>query len=343
MTKTRKNAIVSRLDKRREESVKKMNLLVRNAKKIVVMGAAAASFSAIFVRLIEAGPIAIGFYRLTFSIPFFMVAVLIWHRKELRAITKRQLAGGMLGGLFLAGHYFTWFTAINHTTIASAVVLVNISPIIILFITALIFRERTNLKAVIGVVTALIGAAIITGGDYSFAGDAVYGDIMAALGALLFSLYFITGRKMRKELNATIYVFIVFSTCWLAFAVGMIATGTQFTGYPAEDYFYLFAFAMVCQIGAHAVFNWCLGHVSPLYISTIETGEAIFASALAVILFSEFPTLWQWIGGGITICGLLYYNYHDSAGQAKEVRDRTGPDDNEVRDLTGQDDPEQKY
>ncbi|HVI42508.1 MAG TPA: DMT family transporter [Anaerovoracaceae bacterium] len=301
-----------------------MNIFERNAKKIVVMGAVAASVSAIFVRLVHADPIAIGFYRLTFAVPFFAVTVFMRHREELKSITKKQLAGCMLGGLFLAGHYFTWFTAIGHTTVASAVVICNISPIIILIITALFLREKTNLKAVIGVVIALIGAAIITGGDYSFAGKAIFGDIMAFFGALFYALYFLAGRKMRKEINAAVYVFLVFSTCWLAFTIGMVATGTHFTGYSTKDYLYLFAFAMVCQIGAHAVFNWCLGHVSPLYISTIETGESIFASALAVLLFAEIPTAWQWIGGGITICGILYYNYHDIDNQKEEPPDRPG-------------------
>lgn len=301
-----------------------MNIFERNSKKIVIMAAVAASFSAIFVRLINASAIAIGFYRLTFAVPFFIVTVFLWHREELKKITKKQVAGCMLGGLFLAGHYFTWFTAIGHTTIASAVVLCNISPIIILIITAMIFREKTNVKAVIGVIIALLGAAIITGGDYSFAGKAIYGDIMAFFGALFYALYFLVGRKMRKEINAPIYVFFVFTTCWAAFAVGMVATGTPFTGYSATDYIYLFAFAMVCSIGAHAVFNWCLGHVSPLYISTIETGESIFAAALAALAFGEIPTLWQWIGGGITICGLLYYNYHDSGNQSGEIQNQSG-------------------
>ena len=298
-----------------------MNILERNSKKIVVMAAVAASFSAIFVRLIHASAIAIGFYRLTFAVPFFIVTVFLWHREELKTITKRQVFGCMLGGLFLAGHYFTWFTAISHTTIASAVVLCNISPIIILIITTLIFREKTNLKAGIGVIIALLGAAIIAGGDYSFAGKAIYGDVMAFFGALFYALYFLVGRKMRKEVNAPIYVFFVFSTCWAAFAIGMFATGTQFTGYSIKDYIYLFAFAMVCSIGAHAVFNWCLGHVSPLYISTIETGESIFAGALAALIFGEIPSLWQWIGGGITIFGLLYYNYHDNNSHKEEAKD----------------------
>lgn len=289
-----------------------MNIFERNAKKIVVMGAVAASFSAIFVRLIHASAIAIGFYRLTFAVPFFAVVVFLRHREELKKITVKQAAGCVLGGLFLAGHYFTWFTAIEHTTVASAVVLCNISPIIILIITALVFREKTTWKAVIGVFLALIGAAIITGGDYSFAGKAIYGDIMAFLGALFYALYFLVGRRMRKEINAPVYVFFVFTACWAAFAVGMLATGTRFTGYSGMDYLYMFAFAMVCSIGAHAVFNWCLGHVSPLYISTIETGESIFAAMLAALIFREIPTAWQLIGGIVTIIGLLYYNYHDN-------------------------------
>lgn len=288
-----------------------MNIFERNAKKVVVAAAVAASFSAIFVRLIHASAVAIGFYRLTFAVPFFAAAVFLNHREELKKITKKQAAGCMLGGFFLAGHYFTWFTALGHTTVASAVVLCNISPIIILMITALVFREQTTLKAVIGVVVALIGAAIITGGDYSFAGEAIYGDVMAFFGALFYSLYFLVGRKMRKEISAPIYVFFVFVACWMVFAVGMIVSGTRFTGYSGGDYFYLFAAAMVCQIGAHAVFNWCLGHVSPLYISTIETGESIFAAILAALIFREIPTPWQLVGGAITICGLLYYNYHE--------------------------------
>jgi drug/metabolite transporter (DMT)-like permease len=295
-----------------------MNIFERNAKKIVVFGAIAASFSGIFVRLINAGAVAIGFYRLSFAVPFFAAAVLLKNRAELKALTKKQVAGCMLGGLFLAGHYFSLFTAVNNTTIASAVMLCNISPIIILIITALIFREKTTAKAVVGVVIALAGAAIITGGDYSFAGKAVFGDLMAFAGALFYALYFLVGRTMRKEINVPVYVFIVFSTCWAVFLVGMLATGTPFTGYSGRDFFYLFVFAMVCSIGAHAVFNWCLAHVSPLYISTIETVETIFAAILAALIFGEIPTLWQWIGGGVTICGLLYYNFHDIEDQKEK-------------------------
>jgi len=301
-----------------------MNLFIRNAKKVVVMATVFASFSGIFVRLINAGAIAIGFYRLTFAVPFFAAAVLMKHREELRALTLKQAAGCVLGGLFLAGHYFSLFTAVSHTTIASAVMLCNISPIIILIISALFFHERATGKAILGVAITLAGAAIITGGDYSFSGEAVYGDIMAFFGALFYALYFLVGRKMRKTINTPVYVFFVFTTCWAVFLVGMIVTKTPFRGYSSMDFIYLFAFAMVCSIGAHAIFNWSLAHVSPLYLSTIGTGEVIFAASWAALIFGEIPNIWQWVGGAITICGLLYFNYHDMETNNTREPDRGG-------------------
>lgn len=47
------------------------------------------------------------------------------------------------------------------------------------------------------------------------------------------------------------------------------------------DYVYIVIMAVVCQIGAHAVFNMCIGHVSSLYVSTWEAGEPVFATAMA--------------------------------------------------------------
>ncbi len=301
-----------------------MTIFERNAKKVVVAAVISASFSAIFIRLIDAPAVAIGFYRLTFAVPFFAIAVFGWHRKELVSISLKDFGGAILAGLFLAGHFFTWFTALVHTSVASATVICLTHPIVILIITALILKEKTNFKAVLGVLVAFTGAAIISGGDYSLSREAIFGDFMAFLGAVFMALYFLAGRKFRKNVNTTVYVFLVFGSCWTAFAIGMIGTGTSFTAYSAMDFIWILAMTLVCQIGAHALFNWCLGYVSPLYVATWENAEALIASTLAVIIFSEIPTAWQLIGGAIAICGLLYYNYHDRDNQKQEIQDRSG-------------------
>ena len=301
-----------------------MNIFERNAKKIVIAAVIAGSFAAIFVRLINAPAVAIGFYRLTFALPFFTVAVFGWHRKELMSISLKDLAGSILAGLFLAGHFFSWFTALAHTTVASATVLCLTHPIIILLITSLIFKERTNGKAIMGVLIAFTGVAIISGGDYSLSTETIFGDFMALMGAVFMALYFLAGRRFRKNVNAAVYIFLVFGSCWAAFGIGMLGTGTSFTAYTATDFKWILIMTLVCQIGAHALFNWSFGYVSPLYVATCENGEALIASVLAAIIFIEIPTTWQVIGGIITICGLLYYNFNDRDDKKLEKEGKIG-------------------
>ncbi|MBK5262119.1 MAG: DMT family transporter [Peptostreptococcaceae bacterium] len=288
-----------------------MNLFQRNPNRVVIMAVLAASFSSIFVKLAEAPPIFIGFYRLTFALPFFAIAVLGWHRKELLAVTKRELLGSGVAGVFLSLHFLCWFTALNYTTVASATVLCLTHPIIILIVSTLLFKEKTNKKAVAGIVIALIGSAIISGGDYSFSSSALLGDFFAFCGAVFMALYLMAGKKYRDNINATVYVFLIFTSCWLVFGIEMLVTSTPFFGYDGKTFFWVFLLAIVCQIGAHAVFNWCLGYVKAIYIATWETCEVIIASLLAALIFFEIPSIWQYVGGAITILGLIYYNRHE--------------------------------
>ena len=293
-----------------------MNFLVKNVNKVVIFAVIAASFSPIFVKLTSAPPMAIGFYRLAFALPFFAVLTLgnKTNRTEMMALTKAQMLGCAITGVFLTGHFFSWFTALQHTTVASASVLAMTHPIMILFITAVIFKQPTNKKAVIGVLIAFVGSAIVSGNDYAISMDALLGDVMAVFAALFMGLYFLAGNKFRTGINASVYVFLVFFFCWVTFGVGMVATGTPFLGYTATDFFWIFVLSMVCQIGAHAVFNWCLGYTSALYVSTCENLETFISTGLALVLFSEVPTFWQIVGCITIVAGVIYYSRHEGDG-----------------------------
>lgn len=288
-----------------------MNIFQKNVNKVVLMAVLAASFSSIFVRLTDAPPIAIGFYRLTFAWPVFAIITFGWHRSELVGLTKKKIAGCALAGVLLAGHFFSWFTGVGHTSVASATVLAMTHPLIILLLSILIWREKTNKKAVFGVVLAFIGGMIVSGGDYTISSSALFGDIMSLMAALFMALYLIAGNKFRTGISAGVYVFLVFSFCWLAFGIGMVATSTPFTGYSMKDIFWIFIMSMVCQIGAHAVFNWCLGYTTALYVATCENLETFIATAMAAILFFEIPTTWQAVGGLIIVAGVMYYTRHE--------------------------------
>lgn len=289
------------------------NFLQKNVNIVVIFAVVAASFSPIFTKLTAAPPIAIGFYRLSIAMPIFAFMIISKYRDALKAVTRSQLLGAAVAGLLLSGHFFSWFTALRHTSVASASVLSMTHPIIVLLISVFILRKSTNLKAVIGVMVAFVGSVIISGNDYALSMDALFGDFMAVFSALFLGLYFLIGNKYRKSMNAPVYVFLVFFFCWLSFLVFMILSKTEFTGYSASDYFWIFIMAIVCQIGAHAVFNWCLAYTSALYISTLENLETFISTAIAAMVFTEIPTLIQIIGAVIIVSGVIYYSKNEGS------------------------------
>ena len=97
----------------------------------------------------------------------------------------------------------------------------------------------------------------------------------------------------------------------------MIFTRTQFIGYSSSDWIYILGLTIVCQIGAHAVFNLCMGHVSSLYVSTWESGEAVSATMLAYIFLGQVPEKWQLLGMITVVIGLLYYNYYSNLEESQ--------------------------
>jgi drug/metabolite transporter (DMT)-like permease len=258
-----------------------------------------------------------GFYRLSFSMVFFTVPIIIGGYKGFKSFTKKDCLFCALAGLFLTGNFFFWFTAIKYTNIASASVLSALHPLIVLFVTVAFMRQKVSFKAVIGILTALMGGAVIAGFDYSIAGS-FSGNAAAFLGGACFGGYFLVGRFMRRKIPTVNYIFLVFSSCWLFFTIAMLLTRTPFFGYSASDYFWLLMMALVCQVGAHSLYNWCVGYVSSLYVSAWASLDLVFCVIFGAVVFREFPEAWQYIGGIVAIFGLLYYTYNSQEKRLEE-------------------------
>lgn len=297
----------------------KKGFLARYVKIIVVLAVVAGSSSGIFGSVIEAPSLAIGFWRLTIGVPFFAVPVLTRHRDTLKAISKKDLFWTFLAGAFLFGHFFTWFNAVKLTNIASAVVLAALHPLVVLLVTVFVLKRKVGVRPVMGIILALLGGVLIAGLDYrQLSSGSFSGDVLAFLAAVFMGLYFTIGNEVRKNVPGSTYVFLVFLACWICFAVGVVATGTPVLGYSVKDYILIIGMTLVCQIGAHAVFNLCFGYVDSLYVSAWESGESVFAIIMGLIFLGQIPTFWELIGCAVVVIGLLYYNYYTGLAEKEE-------------------------
>ena len=281
------------------------------SKIIVVIATMAGAASVIFIRLIEMSPVSMGFYRLGFALLLFAAPILAGGYRGYKGLMGKDVFSCVFVGFLLFCHFFCWFAAVQNTSIASASVLFSLHPLVVLTGSVFAFRQKVSLRAVFGILTIILGGAIIAGGDHSFAGGYTYGNIMAFMSAVFFGSYFLMGRALRAKMPLLNYVFLVFGVCWLCFTAAMFVTKTSFTGYSARDYFWVFVMALVCQLTAHVLFNWCVRRASSLYVSVWASLDPVFATVFGVIFFMEIPAVWQYVGGAIAISGLLYYNYNE--------------------------------
>jgi drug/metabolite transporter (DMT)-like permease len=275
----------------------------------------AGAATVIFVRLIEASPIALGFYRLGFSVILFAIPIILGGYKDYKGITKKEVGICILAGAMLFSHFMFWFSSLQMTSIASAFVLFSLNPLILLIPTYFFLKKRVSGKAVIGIIVALAGSALIVSLNQTLEDNTFLGDVSGFLAGIFFALYFFIGQIMRAKLPMLNYVFIVFSSCFVFFAIAMVVTGTPLTGYRTEDYILMFSMALVCQVLAHALYNWCMGYVSALYVSVFTTTQTAIAILYGIIFFREIPEIFQVIGAVIVVAGLLYYNYNSMEKQ----------------------------
>ena len=290
-------------------------LIAKHAKIATIFAVIFGATSGILGTLTQAPSMAIGFWRLTMALPFFAVPILIndESRARLGQINKKNYIWCFISGFFLFGHFFSWFNAVKFTNVASASVLASLHPLAVLLITIFIYKKRVSWKSIAAIFVAVLGGAIITGADLAtLAGGHLKGNLFAISAALFMGLYFAVGDKVRKDVEGDLYVLLVFTSCWICFSVGMVATGTPALAYDPIDFVYIAAMAVICQIGAHAVFNMCIGHVSSLYVSTWEAGDPVFSTLLGIIFLRQIPTVYEILGCIIVVGALLYYNRQES-------------------------------
>ena len=296
-------------------SGEKTNFIVKHAKIAVVIAVICGACSGPLSAMTSIPAIGIGFWRLAIVIPCFLIPTLLSSEKmaNLKAVSKKDWIWCGISGLFLFGHYICWFNAVKMTNVASAAVLASFHPIVVLLVTVFIMKKKVGWKSVAAIMVALCGGAVVMGFDMAaLTSGQLAGNILGLFTGIFMGLYFAVGGHVRKRVDGGIYVLLVFAACWACFAVAAAATGTELLGYTFTDYLYVAIMAIACQIGAHAVFNMCMGSVNSLYVSTWETADPVFCILIAVVTLGQVPKGYEIIGCIVVVAALLFYNYQES-------------------------------
>lgn len=270
----------------------------------------AVSTASILIRWSDAPAVIIAMYRMLISVvmllPFFIRNGGVG---KLRGLGSRGLLGLVGVGVVLAVHFASWITSLGLTSVASSVIFVHIDPIFVAVVSHFFLKERINRRVLAGIVTSLIGVAIIALGDAVISEASLRGDLLALLGGLMLGIYLLGGRMFRKDLDLTTYVVPVYSSAALSLVFMSLLAGAPLTGYASREYLLFFLIALVPMIFGHTLYNWALKYVPAPVVSVSLLGEPVGASILAIVLLNEVPSGQVLMGGVVTLAGILLSSY----------------------------------
>jgi drug/metabolite transporter (DMT)-like permease len=289
---------------------------------ILFIGILAVSSASIFIRFAqqEVNSLTIAAYRLTLAVLILAPFCLRKFKREVLHQPWKTKGLLLLSGGFLACHFALWISSLEHTSVASSVVLVATTPIWVAILSPVFLKERGNKWVVLGLAIAMIGSALVglssgcvfwkPDGNCSILSsftsrENLLGNLMALGGAFFSCGYLIVGRKVRSTISFESYLFTVYGTAAIVLLLLAIVTKAPLTGFPAINLIWLAALAALPQVIGHSSFNWALKYLPASYVSIALLGEPVGSVLLAMALLRESPVPLEIIGGILILAGIL--------------------------------------
>ena len=274
-------------------------------KLVILLGVAGASLSAVFTRWSTAPALVLALYRMALSAAIMAVPVLV-RRRELAALTRRDVALCLVSGVFLGLHFTAYFAALERTSIAAAVVLVDTEALFVALASAAVLGQRLPGKAWAAVALAFCGAAVVAMGD-SAGGGALTGDLIALSGAAAVAVYTMIGAVCRRRLSTEVYTFLVYLAASASLLAAALVSGTPVTGHGGVNFLTALGMAVCCTLLGHNVFSWGLKYLPAAFISTAKLMEPVLAAVWGLLVFGERPGGATLLGGAAVVGGIALY------------------------------------
>ena len=281
------------------------------------------SLAAPLIRLSAADPLVIATWRLGFSMLIVAAALLVgggW--REWRTLAGRDYLFAVGAGVLLAIHFWSWNASLRYTSVAASVALVNVQPVIIAMVSVLWLRESPSRVQWVGIALAVIGALIVGVADVpgglaaigpALLGEgqsgsrALFGDLLAMLGAVTAAGYYLIGRRLRQHLGLWAYVALVYGAAFVTCLLLTQFAGKPLTPQPPREVAIFAGLALGPMLLGHTGMNWALGHLPAFIVNLTTLGEPIGATILAALLpgIAEVPGMGTVAGGALVLAGVV--------------------------------------
>ena len=245
----------------------------------------------LFIRPLSAAGLSamqICFVRLLFAAPIFTVTALAFSPLRMR-IRLRDIwifiGTGVVSVVLF--NYFYFYTII-HSEASVAVVLLYTSPIFVMLLSVLLFKERVSPEKIIALAMTFIGCLLVSGVT---SGGATLTPLVGLIGVMsglfyaLYTIFGVFGLRRYDPLTVTAYTFLFAFVASLP--VSDLPTAFSILSATPSLWWWCSGIAIVSTVLPYFFYTWGLKRVEPSRAAILVAVEPLVASLLGIFAYGE--------------------------------------------------------
>ena len=268
----------------------------------------------VFVRKLGAygfSPLQIAYLRILFGALLFLLITGVFQR-DLLKIRLRDM-GLFLGMGLLSLLLFTvcYFTTIDLASLSVAAILLYTSPIWVMLMSAICFREKITRRKLLCAAMAFGGCVLVSGigSSASLSPMVIVTGLLSAVGYGLYSIFGTFALRKYQPLTVTTYAFLfgAVGALLLCNPIQIVRVISQ-TRNPGALVLLIAVTALVTAVLPYLLYTVGLNHMRASAAAIMASIEPVVATAAGALAFGETLTLPAFAGIALVLGAIVVLN-----------------------------------
>lgn len=232
--------------------------------------------------------------RAVFSSFFLFVYFLVKDKNLLKIKVKDIWMFVGTGVVSLTFFSLCYFSTILESGASIAVILLYTSPIFILLLSAILFKEKITKIKLFALILTFVGCIFVTGigGENHLSAKGLFIGLCAGFGYALYSIFSRFALEKYKPLTVTFYTFVFSSISLLPFC-NIVEICSSFS---EKSLLFLIGIALVCTVLPYIFYTFGLSGLETGKAAILVTVEPLVGSLIGIFVWKENLDMLKLIG-----------------------------------------------
>ena len=288
---------------------------MNNNIKAILLTVSGSFFAVLMESLIRSAQYDSNVYTIGFLRFFFGLIIIFPYliKKKFIPYKTKNFKFYFIRGLFNLPMMILGFGALVYVPFEQFKALHFLSPIIVVLLSFIIFREKVYMYRILALVIGFIGMLIIVRPGIV---DFNIGTIMILISLIFWSLIIIVSKFVSKD-DSPITMVTYQYTLMTIFALPLAIYFWQMPSLQSLIFVFIGAISgTILHLSLALSYKYAeLSVTQPVWFSGL-----IFGSAFGFFVFNETPDVWTWIGGIVVFSSVLLITYNESSKDFKNTK-----------------------